>query len=150
MTATALVDDVRRAASAEGPPEERAGRAAGLIRERTERRWVGIYRLTDTEVRNLAWSGPAAPSYPDFPIDRGLTGAAVAGRHSIVSNDVSADPRYLTNQETTGSELIVPILAGARVVGTLDVEEATANAFSDDDVVLFEQLAAALVELFSE
>jgi len=80
--------------------------------------------------------------------DRGLTGAAIRSRGTVLSNDVANDPRYLTNQESTGSELIIPVLLDGRVVGTLDIEDARANAFSNDDQTLFEQLAAALPELY--
>jgi len=53
-------------------------------------------------------------------------------------------PGYLTNQESTGSELIVPVVREGAVVGTLDIEDARTGAFDGNDQVLFEQLAAAL------
>ena len=109
---------------------------------------MGIYRVTSSKVRNLAWSGPSAPAYPSFPVERGLTGAAVRARRTVVSNDVANDPRYLTNQESTGSELIVPVLVDGAVVGTLDVEDGATGAFDQDDQALFEHLAAALVDLY--
>jgi L-methionine (R)-S-oxide reductase len=143
-----LVDDVRRIAAANGRAEARAKRAAELIRARTGRRWVGIYSVTSDEVRNLAWSGPAAPAYPNFPIDRGLTGAAVRSGATILSNDVAIDPRYLTNQASTGSELIVPVLLNGRVVGTLDIEDEKTNAFNKGDQALFEELGSALSNLY--
>jgi putative methionine-R-sulfoxide reductase with GAF domain len=149
VTAGELVAAVRRAASGDGSPEDRARRAAELIRVRTGRRWVGIYRVAAGEVTNLAWSGPAAPAHPTFASDRGLTGGAIGSRATVVSNDVAADPRYLTNQASTGSELIAPVLAEGRVVGTLDVEDPATDAFREEDRVLFEQLAAALEELYS-
>jgi putative methionine-R-sulfoxide reductase with GAF domain len=148
MTDADLVEDVRREAGEDGAAEERAGRAAELIRARTGRRWVGIYQLKGSEVRSLAWSGPAAPAYLTFPIERGLTGAAIRSRGTVVSNDVASDPRYLTNQESTGSELIVPVLLHLTVVGTLDIEDAATEAFDEDDQTLFEHLAAALTDLY--
>jgi GAF domain-containing protein len=128
--------------------ETRARCAAELIRTRTGRRWVGIYRVTSDEVRNLAWSGPAAPAYPNFPIDLGLTGAAIRSGTAVLSNDVANDPRYLTNQASTGSELIVPVLLNGRVVGTLDIEDERTNAFNKVDQVLFQELALALSKLY--
>lgn len=148
MTAAELVEDVRRETANDAPAEVRARNAAELIRSRTGRRWVGIYRVTAGEVRNLAWSGPAAPAYPNFPIDRGLTGAAIRSRSTVLSNDVANDARYLTNQDSTGSELIVPVLRDGRVVGTLDIEDARTDAFDNDDQTLFEELAAALPDLY--
>jgi L-methionine (R)-S-oxide reductase len=144
-----LVEAVERAAGCDVAREERADRAADLIRSRTGRRWVGIYRVTGNEVRNLAWSGPAAPAHPNFAIDRGLTGAAIGSCSTVVSNDVANDSRYLTNQESTGSQLIVPVVVDGAVVGTLDVEDAATDAFADEELKLFESLAAALTALFS-
>lgn len=143
-----LVEEVLRETRGGAPAAERAQRIADLVRERTGRRWVGIYRVTAEEVRNLAWSGVAAPAHPDFPIGRGLTGAAIRGRSVVVSNDVANDARYLANQASTGSELIAPVLAGGEVVGTLDVEDPSTNAFDERDRAFYERLAAALVDLF--
>ena len=69
-------------------------------------------------------------------------------RSTVVSNDVASDPRYLTNQESTGSELIVPVLVDGAVAGTLDVEDEAKGAFDEDDRELFERLAAALTDLY--
>jgi L-methionine (R)-S-oxide reductase len=125
-----------------------AQRAVDRIREKTGRRWVGIYEVTAGEVRNVAWSGPSAPAHPVFPVDKGLTGTAIASRATVVSNDVAADPRYLTALDSTGSELIAPILVDGEVRGTLDVEDERTGAFSADDVAQFEALAEELVPLF--
>jgi L-methionine (R)-S-oxide reductase len=125
----------------------RALRVAELIRTHTARRWVGIYRIDDGEMHNLVWSGPSAPAHLSFSVGFGLTGAAIEFAATVISNDVSDDSRYLTNQPSTGSEMIVPVLVGPRVVGTLEVEAAETGVFDDSDQVLFEALAAALVEI---
>lgn len=143
-----LVGAVRRAASRGGSIDDAASAVADVIRSETGRRWVGLYRVAAGEVVNLGWSGPGPPAHPRFPVERGLTGAAIASRTTVCSNDVGSDPRYLTNQETTGSELIVPVVAGGEVVGTLDVEEAHPNAFAPGDVTMFEELAEALASFY--
>jgi putative methionine-R-sulfoxide reductase with GAF domain len=61
---------------------------------------------------------------------------------------VARDPRYLTNQDDSGSELIVPVVSADRVVGTLDVEEGEVGAFDQADVNLFEMLADTLRPLW--
>jgi L-methionine (R)-S-oxide reductase len=144
-----LVKAVRSEADRDAPTAERAQRIADLVRTHTGRRWVGVYRVRSGEVVNLAWSGPAPPAYPRFPASRGLSGAAIASQASVLSNDVARDPRYLTAFESTGSELIVPVLVGRRVVGTLDVEDERTGAFDDDDRKLFEQVAHALTGLYT-
>ena len=146
--AAELHDSVRAIAERPGARGERAQQVAELIRSRTNRRWVGIYEVTPTEVVNLAWSGPGPPAYPSFPVARGLTAAAISARETVVSNDVASDPRYLTALASTGSELIVPVVLGDRVVGTLDVEDEATNAFADEDQRLFERAARELTPLF--
>jgi putative methionine-R-sulfoxide reductase with GAF domain len=143
-----IVERVRMAVARAERIEEAAGELAALIRRESGRRWVGIYRVTDRLIVNLAWSGPAAPAHPTFPVGQGLTGAAVTARATVCSNDVTNDPRYLANQSTTGSELIVPVLLEGDVVGTLDVEEPIAQAFTRGDELQFEAIAAALSPLY--
>jgi putative methionine-R-sulfoxide reductase with GAF domain len=41
--------------------------------------------------------------------------------------------RYLTALDTSGSELIVPVVADDLVVGTLDVEDGRIGALGKDD-----------------
>jgi len=69
-----------------------------------------------------------------------------------VVNDVTADPRYLTAFASTRSEAIVPVVdpAKAAVVGTLDVESAERDAFTDADRQALEGCADALRGLFAE
>jgi L-methionine (R)-S-oxide reductase len=131
---------------------EKAARIAELVRQAGSYRWVGLYAVTDREIAAIGWSGPGAPAHPRFPVTQGLSGAAVAGRRAVVVNDVTADPRYLTAFATTLSEAIVPVVdpgTGA-VVGTLDVESAVRDAFTDADRDALEECAAALPGLFAE
>jgi L-methionine (R)-S-oxide reductase len=125
-----LTDRIRDLAGADAPRVERAPRVADAVRAGTGHPWVGVYAVEDDEVVNLAWSGPGPPAHRRFAIGSGLTGAPIEERATIVSNDVATDSRYLRTLDTTGSEIIVPVIAGDRVVGTLDVERACAPEHS--------------------
>jgi L-methionine (R)-S-oxide reductase len=130
---------------------EKAVQVAELVRRAGSYRWVGLYEVTEQEIAAIGWSGPGAPAYPRFPVTKGLSGAAVAARRAVVVNDVTADPRYLTAFASTMSEAIVPVLdpdTGA-VVGTLDVESADRDAFTDADRQALERVAAASRGLFA-
>jgi L-methionine (R)-S-oxide reductase len=135
-------------AAREGSRGERAARAADLVRRVTGARWVGIYTVTGAVVTCDGWSGPGAPAYPSFGVTEGLTAHAVRTGALALSNDVSRDPRYLANQEDSGSELIVPILADGRVAGTLDVESDRTGAFSGSAILDYECLADAVRPLW--
>jgi GAF domain-containing protein len=130
------------------PRRARAGSAADAIRRATQARWVGIYTVAEAVVCTEGWSGPGAPAHPSFPVTEGLTSHAVRTGSIALSNDVARDPRYLTNQEDSGSELIVPVLVAGRVVGTLDVESGALGSFDGAAVVRYERLAAALRPLW--
>jgi putative methionine-R-sulfoxide reductase with GAF domain len=69
------------------------------------------------------------------------TAHAITARAVAVSNDVERDPRYLTNQQDSGSELIVAILAIGRVVGTLDIEDDEVGAFDGAAIARYESVA---------
>ena len=138
-------------ASDQGRPE-RAVRVAELIRRAGAYRWVGVYEVTDHEIAAVGWSGPGAPAHPRFPVTQGLSGAAVASRRAVVVGDVTTDPRYLTAFSSTRSEAIVPVVdpATGAVVGTLDVESAERDAFTEADQQALERCATALRGLFAE
>jgi putative methionine-R-sulfoxide reductase with GAF domain len=144
-----LVERVRTIVAAAASAEVAAAELADAVRAGIGCRWVGLYRVRGDEVANLAWSGPAPPAHLSFPATQGLTGAVLRDRAPVVSNDVARDPRYLTNQDTTGSELIVPIIVGGEVLGTLDVEEGHTGAFTAQDVTRCELLAAELALLYA-
>ena len=130
---------------------EQAVQIAELIRQAGSYRWVGLYVVTDQEIAAIGWSGPGTPAYPRFPVTQGLSGAAVATKRAVVVNDVTADPRYLTAFASTLSEVIVPVVdpGTGMVVGTLDVESAERDAFTDADREVLEGCAAALRGLFA-
>ena len=131
---------------------EQAVQIAELIRQAGSYRWVGLYAVTDQEITAIGWSGPAAPAHPRFPVTQGLSGAAVATGRAVVVGDVTADPRYLTAFASTLSEVIIPVVDPdtSTVVGTLDVESAERDAFTDADRQALEGCAAALAGLIAE
>jgi L-methionine (R)-S-oxide reductase len=131
--------------------EERARAIAEEIRRAGNYRWVGLYDVTSKEVALIAFAGPGAPAYPVFPIGKGLTAVAVKTREPVISNDVAGDPRYLTALESTGSEMIVPVMDdNGVVVGTVDVESGSVGAFDErDSRLIHERMGAVRAALFN-
>jgi putative methionine-R-sulfoxide reductase with GAF domain len=147
------VEVLQRIAAAVAMPtdrNERARAAADLIRVSTGYRWVGVYTVTDSSVMNEAWSGPGPPAFPTFPRDRGLTAHALRAKAPALSNDVANDPRYLANQDDSGSELIVPVVRDGQVVGTLDAESGEVGAFDGVSIAQLERCAGAISGLWHE
>jgi L-methionine (R)-S-oxide reductase len=145
-----VLGQIRSVAAGSDDRAIRAKRLAEMIRKLGEYRWVGVYDVTAEQVSIIAWSGPGAPEYPKFPSSKGLTGAAIEQKKTVIVGDVRNDPRYLTAFGSTLSEIIVPVLAPGeeRVIGTVDVESENANAFSARDQQMIEQCAQAALPLW--
>jgi len=143
-----------------GDRPERARELAEALRRLGNYRWTGVYDVGSEMVMIIAYSGPGthsgtnngpgAPAHPTFPITRGLTGAAIRGKATVVVGDVRTDLRYLIAFGSTLSEIIVPILdpKNGAVIGTIDVESEKANAFSPQDQIVLEKCARAALPLW--
>src|SRR5262245_42562027 len=83
--------------------------AEAILQSRPYRR-VGVYDVGPELVSIVAFSGPSAPTCPQFPITQGLTGSAIREKRTIVVGDVGADPRYLTALGNPLSEIVVPVM----------------------------------------
>jgi len=144
------LNQIRSTAASGGDRAERAKRLAELIRKLGDYRWVGVYDVGAENVSIIAWSGPSAPEYPTFPVTKGLTGAAIREKRTVVVGDVRNDPRYLTAFGSTLSEIVVPVFAPGdqRAIGTVDVESGQANAFGARDQQMIEQCAQAALPLW--
>lgn len=74
----------------------------------------------------------------------GIVGAAATLRRPIVVPDVSFDPRYISLNAETRSELAVPLLHKNRVIGVLDIESPQLNYFTPDHVQALSIVASHL------
>jgi len=114
-----------------------------LQRERPYFNWVGFYFVEGNELVLGPFVGAPSP-HVRIPIGKGICGAAVAERQTVVVPDVNADPRYLACSIQTKSEIVVPIEHDGRILGEIDIDSHTPNAFTPDDRSLLEEIARRL------
>ena len=143
-----LLTELRRVFAITSDRRAQAQAACELICQLGHYRWTGLYDVGPEEIAVIAWSGPQPPTFPRFPRDKGLNGAAVASGQPVIVQDVSSDARHLATIEGTRAEMIMPVLHADRVVGTIDVESANANAFGERDQRLLSECAEALRQLW--
>jgi L-methionine (R)-S-oxide reductase len=109
--------------------------------------WVGFYMLEhdrDSGEQMLVL-GPfvgAMTPHTRIRLNQGICGAAASSGKTVVVDDVHSDPRYLACSTETKSEIVVPIFAGGKVVGELDVDSHFPAAFAGEDRALVEHCAA--------
>ena len=111
--------------------------------------WVGIYLLSGTELVLGPYVGTPSP-HTRIPLGRGICGAAATEKATIVVDDVNADPRYLACSIEIRSEIVVPIMQGANVLGEIDIDSDRPAAFGRPDRELLEPIASLLAERLSE
>src|SRR3990172_2144587 len=116
-----------------------------LQRERKHYNWVGVYFLEGKELVLGPFVGAPSP-HVRIPVDKGICGAAVREGRTVNVPDVNADPRYLACSLETKSEIVVPIPhpRDGRILGELDIDSHTPNAFTADDHALLEAVARRL------
>lgn len=143
---------IRELASGQGERSRRAKQIADAIRAFGDYRWVGVYEVSPEFASIIAWSGPGEPAYPTFPVTMGLTSSAIQQRSTVVVNDVTTDPRYLTAFGNTHSEIIVPVIdpRHGRVIGTIDVDSELVNRFRHQDQSLLERCVQAGLPLWQD
>lgn len=110
--------------------------------------WVGIYMLEGDELVLRAWDGPAATEHTRIPMGKGICGLAAREKKTVIVGDVNADSRYLACFPHTRSEIVVPIIKGAQVLGEIDIDSDTLNAFTEKDREFLERVAALLGERY--
>ena len=107
-------------------------------------RWVGVYRVEGGTLVLDGWDGPAATEHTRIPIDRGLCGQAARENRTVVVDDVSREPAYLSCFIETKSEIVVPIRAGGVAIGEIDIDGNEVAAFDPSDVQFLEAVATKL------
>lgn len=132
---------VRTAATAESVMERMAQR---LHETMTRYNWVGFY-LVDPADAGILLVGPFAGSFTPnarIPLDTGLCGAAATSRQTVVVDDVSKDPRYLSGSPMVNSEIVVPIFVRSKLVAEFDIESYFAGTFTKSEQDFVEACAA--------
>lgn len=86
----------------------------------------------------------------EYPVSGGITGHVFETGESVVVNDVLQDRRYRSIKGwQAGSEMCVAIREGERILGIIDVESSSRNAFTHNDFIALESLAGILASVIT-
>jgi GAF domain-containing protein len=139
---------IRNAIATSADPNAAMTAAVALLKERLPHyTWVGIYLLEGDELVLGPYLGKPSP-HTRIPLNRGICGAAASQQQTIIVDDVNSDPRYLACSIETKSEIVVPIMRGATVLGEIDIDSDRPAAFGEADRRLLESVAAELAKRF--
>ena len=122
------------AALTEGIPYEVANLAnasALLWQELPEINWVGFYKMEDGALVLGPFQGK--PACIRIPVGRGVCGTAVAEDAVQLVYDVHQFPGHIACDCASNSEIVLPIHAGGKIWGVLDIDSPFIGRFTEDD-----------------
>ena len=103
---------------------------------------VVMYDAEHEEFVQAATAGSVSvPAGTRWSIGKGVTGRCIRSGTTQLVEDVAADPEYISVNDRTVSELVVPIRFRKEIVGVLNIESASREVFRPANVLAFEAFA---------
>ena len=109
-----------------------ANTAALLFTTLPDLNWAGFYVLRSPDELVL---GPfqGKPACVRIAVGRGVCGAAVEQRRSLLVEDVHAFAGHIACDAASRSELVVPLMRGDAIFGVIDLDSPLPARFDRDD-----------------
>lgn len=127
----------------ERDPWANSANAAALVWELLpDLNWAGFYFLRGGQLIVGPFQGRIA--CVRIALGDGVCGTAAARRESVIVPDVHQFPGHITCDAASNSEIVVPLVAGAQLVGVLDLDSPSFNRFGPDDAKGLEALATRI------
>lgn len=105
--------------------------------------WAGFYFVRGDALVLGPFQG--RPACVRIAPGRGVCGAAAQRRETVIVPDVTAFPDHIVCDAASRSEIVVPLLAGPRLLGVLDLDSPRPARFDEVDRAGLEPLAALWV-----
>jgi L-methionine (R)-S-oxide reductase len=110
--------------------------------------WVGVYLLREKEPRLWLHNYMGAPTeHAEIEVGQGVCGTAVAEGSNQVVQDVTQVENYLACSPKVKAEMVVLIRAGDEILGQIDIDSHTRDAFTDEDEQAVQAVADKLAEV---
>jgi len=140
-----LARDLRALLSGERDLVANAANTAALIWEALpDLNWAGFYLYKSGELVLGPFQGK--PACVRIAIGKGVCGTAAQRRATVLVEDVHAFPGHIACDSASNSEIVVPLLHGAELLGVLDLDSPKHARFGNEDARGLEQLARIFVE----
>jgi GAF domain-containing protein len=108
-----------------------ANMAALLYEALPNLNWAGFYFLRGRELVLGPFQGRVA--CVRIALGKGVCGTAAERRETIIVPDVHAFPGHIACDAASRSEIVIPLLQNARLLGVLDLDSPQSARFDDED-----------------
>lgn len=109
-----------------------ANAAALLWQQLPDINWAGFYKMQDDQLVLGPFQGK--PACIIIPVGKGVCGTAVAENRPQLIADVHAFPGHIACDCASNAEIVIPIHAGGRIWGVLDIDSPKLGRFSQADL----------------
>ena len=106
--------------------------------------WAGFYLLQGDSLLLGPFQGK--PACIRIPLGKGVCGTAAGEDHTIIVDDVHLFPGHIACDSASNSEIVIPIHAGGRVAGVLDIDSPLLSRFDERDRKGLEKLTELLAQ----
>ena len=104
--------------------------------------WAGFYLMEQGTLVLGPFQG--RPACIEIPVGRGVCGTAAAQDRTQLVHDVHQFPGHIACDSASNAEIVVPIHAGGRVVGVLDLDSPHTGRFTREDQAGLEEFVRVL------
>ena len=112
-----------------------------LMNEFQEWIFCGFYRTVKKELLQIGpYQGKIVPC-GHIAFNRGVCGASATKRKTIIVNDVSTFPGYISCDSETISEIVIPVIKNDKLLAVLDIDGDTKSQFDSTDQLYLEKIA---------
>jgi len=105
--------------------------------------WVGFYLLKEGELVLGPFQGK--PACVRIAIGKGVCGTAAQQRQTILVDNVHDFPGHIACDSASNSEIVVPLIAGEKLLGVLDLDSTRFARFDDEDARGLNELAEIFI-----
>jgi GAF domain-containing protein len=120
-----------------------ANTAALLWQTLPDLNWAGFYRLVDGQLVLGPFMGK--PACVRIQLGKGVCGIAAATRQTVRVAEVHAFPGHIACDAASRSEIVVPLVKEAVLLGVLDLDSPRPGRFDAGDQAGLERLAAVVL-----
>ena len=108
--------------------------------------WVGFYLMRDGELVLGPFQGK--PACVRISLGKGVCGTSALSMKAVIVPDVNQFPGHIACDPDSQSEIVIPIVAGGKTLGVLDVDSASLNSFDETDRRELERVVSILLPKF--
>ncbi len=107
------------------------------------REWVfcGFYRLINQDTLEIGPYQGDILACGIITLDQGVCGKAARMKETVIVENVAEFPGYISCDDKTVSEIVVPVLKKGNLRAVLDIDSGQVANFNQDDKIYLEKIA---------